>query len=498
MGKKYNIVLVNPDQFRGDYTTPAGHPFINTKNISRLAARGTYYDYAFTACPMCGPSRVSFVTGTYPCEHRVRNYGGTVDPDSPLETAMTIFRNAGYRSAIYGKDHIVRGPPGVSIGVLYDEGEEFCIGNNDGHPEYKYSWSSGTLTPENSMYHDLTSYLTNEGIDFVKRQAGKDSPFFLTVNYNDPHPYFACPEPYASIFSPLQFELPENFRRAPGPGEIAKLTAWRANSRSLEATDLDFKKAMAMYCGQIRLVDDSLGRIIDAIDESGLIDDTIIVFWSDHGEFVGDFGVTHKFNAFYDCMVRVPVAIWDPSGRLPRGIVPDLVETIDIMASVLDICGLPQPRCSRARSLVAPGYRPRADVYAEGGLYIKPMNGHIPGVNLKAPFDPSQWGPGAMIRTGSWKLCVYSNDVGELFDMAHDPHELHNLYDDPEYTRTKLELMERLLKRQLCQGQAPELLPEGVLAGVDGHGMPIWKNSDKLAPRQSCTDYPFWRDVKEK
>ena len=157
---------------------------------------------------------------------------------------------------------------------------------------------------------------------------------------------------------------------------------------------------MAMYCGQIRYVDDQVGRVLDKLEALGILDETIVLFWSDHGEFVGDYGVTHKLAAFYDCMVRVPVILWDPSGRIPRGENTALVETPDMLATILDLCGVPQPAGSRAYSLLQKDYAPREDVFAEGGTYLTPLAEPIAGVNLRAPHSPSQYGPGSMLRTG--------------------------------------------------------------------------------------------------
>jgi len=464
---KYNIVIINPDQLRGDYISPNGHPFIDTKNISRMAERGTNFTNAYTACPMCGPSRTSVVTGRYPSEHGVRNYVGRMHPDHP--NMFQTLGKAGYHRALYGKDHITFED---SIGHHYDEGEDICIGNMDGHPAYARSWSSGEL--DASSPWNLTERLTTAGLDFIERRSKSEQPFFLTLNYQDPHPYFTAPEPYASMFSPDQFELPENFRREPVEGEPARIGIWREHSRSNEATEEDFKKAMAMYCGQIRYIDDQVGRVFQALEDQGILDETIVLFWSDHGEFIGDYGVTHKMAAFYDSMVRIPMILWDPSGCISRGGNDEIVESIDIFATVLDLCGVDQPQGSRAYSLLQEGYLPRTDAYSEGGLVLAPSAKAIPGVNLVAPHPPTQFGPGAMLRTKKWKLCMHSFDCWELYDMENDPHEAVNVYGDPENAETVRRLTERLVRRMMCYGQAPEHVARPRSVGVGEDGLPVW------------------------
>ncbi|MEN8725479.1 MAG: sulfatase [Lentimonas sp.] len=466
--KKYNIVILNPDQMRWDSMTPNGHPFIETKHLSRLAAMGTNFDHAFCPSPMCGPSRTSMLTGQYPCEHGVRDYGGDLNPSLP--NALHSLKKAGYHRALFGKQHVT---VENGIGLHYDEGEDICIGNMDDHPDYVHSWSSGTLEADSPW--NVTERLTTAGLDYIERRNQTGEPFFLTLNYQDPHPYFTAPEPYASMFSPDQFELPENFRREPVEGEPKRLSNWRNNSRSLEASEDDFKKAMAMYCGQIRYVDDQVGRVLDKLESLGILDDTIVLFWSDHGEFLGDFGVTHKQAAFYDSMVRVPVILWDPSQSIAQGDNNSMVETPDILATILDLCSVPQPEGSRAHSLSKDNYQPRADVFAEGGIYLTPLDKPIEGVNLRAPHSPSQFGPGSMLRTNRWKLCTHSFDCWELYDLENDPNECVNLINVPEHTELVRKLSQRLTHRMLCQGQAPEHLPKPKCIGLDDEQMPIWE-----------------------
>lgn len=465
--KKYNIVIINPDQMRWDYMTPNGHPFIETEHLSRMAERGTNFRQAFTACPMCGPSRASVVTGRYPSEHGVRNYVGRMHPDHP--NLFHSLEKAGYHRALYGKDHITFED---SIGVHYDEGEDICIGNMDEHPAYEYSWSSNEL--DVSSPWNLTERLTTAGLAYIKRRTKSSAPFFLTLNYQDPHPYFTAPEPYASLFSPDQFELPENFRREPVEGEPNRLEVWREHSNSRCASEEDFKKAMAMYCGQIRYVDDQVGRVFQTLEEQGILEETIVLFWSDHGEFIGDYGVTHKMAAFYDSMVRIPMILWDPSGRISPGTNTDIVESMDVFATVLDLCGVEQPEGSRAYSLLQDDYQPRTDAYAEGGMLIAPPKKAIPGVSLVAPHPPTQFGSGSMLRTKKWKLCSHSHDCWELYDLENDPCETRNLYADPLYASILQELTVRLTRRMMCAGQAPEHLPRPVFKGIDEFGVPEW------------------------
>ncbi len=448
---KPNVVIINPDQMRWDFASCYGHPFIGTQHLDRLAAMGTRFTHAFASSPMCGPSRVSFLTGQYPIEHGVRQYGGTYDQANP--NALRVLGDAGYVRGLWGKDHCF---DGEVIGSLYDEGEDICLGIMAGHPEYINAWDSTALDVDSEW--NLTKRLTDAGLDFIQRHAKADRPFFLTLNYQDPHPFFACPEPYASLFSPDQFELPPNYRKTATDTEIARLSNWRIHSNEINMPVADLKRAMAIYAGQIRYVDDQVGRILETLKSLGLLDNTIVLFWSDHGEFIGDFGVTHKIPAFYECLMRVPLVLWDPTGRVQRGAHSGMVELMDGMATVLDLCGLKQPKGSHARSL-AGKTPPRRDIYAEAGMLVRQPLEPIPGHVIKGAMPPTAFGPGAMIRTEDWKLCLYGEDRGELFDLRVDRHETSNLFDDPRYTSTQIALMGRLAQRMMCFGQMPEDLP---------------------------------------
>jgi len=451
-----NIVVINPDQMRWDYASCYGHPFIATRNLDRLAAMGTRFEFAFTASPMCGPSRTSFLTGQYPIQHGIRQYGGTYDQSKP--NALRILGEAGYVRGIWGKDHCFAGK---TVGSLYDEGEDICIGVMENHPAYINAWDSASLAVDSEW--NLTKRLTDAGLEFIERHAETRAPFFLTLNYQDPHPFFACPEPYSSLFDPAQFSVPPNYRQATVPKEIRRLTNWRIHSNEINMPVEALKRAMAIYCGQIRYVDDQVGRVLATLEALGILENTIVLFWSDHGEFIGDFGVTHKLPAFYECLIRVPMVLWDPTGRVQRGVNRDLVELMDGMATVLDLCGLTQPSGSHARSLATPD-RPRREIYADAGMLLRQPQEPIPGLRIKSATPPSAFGPGAMLRTRDWKLCVYAEDQGELFDLRVDPHERTNLFDDPLYLGHKAEMMQRITQRMMCQGRMPEDLPEASMA----------------------------------
>ncbi len=259
----------------------------------------------------------------------------------------------------------------------------------------------------------------------------------MPLNYQDPHLFFACPEPYSSLFDPAQFTVSPNCRREPVPEEVRRLTHWRIHSNEINMPVEALQRAMAIYCGQIRYVGDQVGRVLETLESLSILDNTIALFWSDHDEFLGDFGVTHKIPAFFECLMRVPLMLWDPTGRVPRGVDRNLVEVMDGMATVLDLCGLPQPKGSHARSLAGTAPR-RRDIYADAGMLMRQPQMPIAGLRIKSAQSPIPFGPGAMLRTAEWKLCLYAADQGELFDLRTDPQETMNRFDDSEPSDEKI------------------------------------------------------------
>ena len=445
---------------RWDYMSISGHPFINTTGISRLAGMGTHFSNAFTSCAMCGPSRTSFATGLYPNEHGVRNYGGSYDKSKP--NVFHSFGSSGYRRALFGKDHII---PEDAISVYFDEGEDICLGNLSDHPENIHTASTATL--EKGSKWDITERLTTAAIKFIEQSRLEETPFIVTINFNDPHPLFSCPEPYASLFSPDQFRMPPNFRQGAGDDEISRLTNWRMHSDMASVSQKDIQRIMAMYSGQIRYVDDQVHRVLDSLEATDQIKNTVVLFWSDHGEFLGDYGVTRKMPAFFDCLLRIPMILFDPTGRVKVGQNHDLIEAMDVMTTILDLCDISPPEESKAQSIVAAAYQPREDIFAEGGLYLRQPQKPVTEFKLREASPPTNWGPGVMLRSHQWKIAVYAEDVGELYNIEEDPYEITNLFNNPGYSDIKVKMMERLVRRLACKGQSPEHLEKGRIKGVE-------------------------------
>jgi len=206
--------------------------------------------------------------------------------------------------------------------------------------------------------------------------------------------------------------------------------------------------------GQVRYVDDAVGRLLQVLEETGRDRDTLVVFFADHGDLLGDQGSWHKIGVFYECLTRIPVIIRHPEG-LYRGVFSGLVEEVDLAPTILEACGLPRPlsfvgaslhqRITQHRMSLADG---RSTALVETGTQAPTWPGPF-GQPQKAPFSPNNFGTGAMITDGRYKLSIYHDDDSELYDLQTDPGELDNHFDDPDLRevreRLTLELCRRLL-----------------------------------------------------
>lgn len=437
---KRNLVIITPDQMRADYLGCYGHQTIGTRQIDRLASMGTTFEQCYCAAPLCAPSRISFATSTYFSEHNHRNYWSSISPDVP--NLPQLLHRSGYATGMFGKNHLFHYD---RLGEVWDELDEICLGNYDGHPDYQHAFSAFTLEKHHPF--NITGRLTDEAIDFVTRR--RDGPFFLWVNYQDPHPAFTCPAPYDRLFDPAEVELPR--RTYSGSPEPDRNGVWRVHSEMDACTQADTRRAIAHYMGQIRYVDDSVGRILDTLEQERLLENTVILFFSDHGELLGDYGMFHKIPVFYEPLARIPAILYAPGVTSANTRFRGLVEEVDLAPTLLELLEsrVPATMCGRSlkNALERGDDRGRADVLCEAGGGAPTWHHPDPTLRLLAPHAPTSFGPGAMLRTAQYKLCVYSDDHGELFDLQSDPLECCNLYDHPAYSLVQQELTLRLLRR---------------------------------------------------
>jgi arylsulfatase A-like enzyme len=478
-GNRPNVLFVMTDQQRFDCLGANGNSNIRTPNLDRLAAQSVNFQNAFVQAPVCVPSRVSYFTGRYPHSHKNRvNYTPCDGREVFLQQMLS---RAGYRTGSVGKLHYY--PPTAdharSTGwdtVYLDDG----VPRTDAYSDY-VKWRQAhdpnaavdynTLSPARNPFRAALPYeythaaWTGLHTRKVLREFAADSkPFFLFSSFFDPHSPYLAPQPFDAMYDDVELPLP----REVSLDDIRKLP------QPLQKQILRFKPEYGMprarlewiyrsYYAMVSMVDREVGGILDALERSGKAANTIVVFASDHGDQLLEHGLVGK-NVFFESSIHVPFLVRWP-GRVAPARRSELIETVDLAPTLLDLCGLAAPDRVQGRSLApllagAP-YTTREMVFAENA---------IPEVITANSMEYAYWpGKGVagirhpdakMVRTARWKLTHYPGHGGELYDLKNDPGETRNLYSDPEASHTVRDLQGALLDWMIVADETDQIAPK--------------------------------------
>ena len=461
-----NILWICTDQQRYDTLGALGNPHVSTPNLDQLVAEGIAFTHAYCQSPICTPSRGSFLTGMYPSAIHVNGNGNESFPAQPRLITRQL-ADQGYDCGLIGKLHLAsayrRIEPRTDDGYRY---WQYSHAPRDDWPQgHGYAdWvrekgaSLGELTQSlEGVPAELhqTTWCAEKTIEFM--QERRDAPWLASVNIYDPHPPFNPPQTYRDMFDPAAMPGPlfresdlvqqrslagidfQSQGRHPAELDIKSpiVPASPANANWLEQTSggaRDAKTLQAAYYAMIKLIDDQVGRMLAALEETGQRENTVIIFMSDHGEMLGDHGLIQKGCRFYEGLVRVPL-IWSWPGVTQPGLRSDaLVELTDMAPTILELTGQPLPERMQGRSL-APILTGQS-----------PPDHHRDFVRCEYydALDLSDGTFASMFRESRYKLVVYhGHNLGELYDLQEDPAEFNNLWDDPAHQLLKLALLQR-------------------------------------------------------
>jgi len=437
-----NILWICTDQQRYDTIRALGNRHIRTPNIDKLIETGVAFTHAHCQSPICTPSRASFLTGMYPSTvHGCINGNDHWDEAAPLITKT--LKDAGYDCGLSGKFHLAS--------AMAHEPE--LRPKDDGYRRFWYSHAPHQGIGKCNQYTDWlesigqdfkklkkkhgyipaqwhqTTWCADRAIEFMKEK--RNGPWLFSVNIYDPHGPFDPPQEYVDRFD--IDTLPEPLFRESDLAAQQLLAEVNFQSKAKRPTYPKAKETLAKYWAQIELIDENVGRMMDAIEKTGQRENTIVIFTSDHGEMAGDHGLNKKGCRFYEGLVRVPLIFSWPD-RFKTGLRSDaLVELTDIVPTLLDLTDLEIPETMQGQSLLPilegktdPG-RHREFVRCE---YYKVLQG------------PESYS--TMIRTRRHKLVNYHGmETGELFDLEKDPHEFENRWNDPAYAEVRFDLMRK-------------------------------------------------------
>ena len=480
-----NVLWICTDQQRFDTLGCYANEFVETAHIDGMASEGVRFDRCYSQCPVCTPSRASFLTGRYPRTTRCRQNGQRIPEDELLITRSLA--DSGYTCGLAGKLHIAPCNPNKPEEPMTERRID------DGYAEFHWSHHPGPDWPTNEYIHWLrerniefeddlvddegsgarridrshefddvadceyvqislppeyhqTTWCADKAINFIEANAEEDQPWLFSVNTFDSHHAFDPPMEYLERYLDRLDEIPlPNYE----DGEIKNKSVFQHQDHNggyntpgyfaySEMSERDHRLVRAAYWAMCDLIDDQVGRMLEALERTGQREDTLVIFMSDHGELLGDHGIYLKGPYFYESAIRVPLVVSQP-GTIPEGVESDaLVELVDLAPTLLDaVEEEPLPRM-QGQSLW-PLLIGDTDVDAHRDVvyseYYNAMPWHD---DPELPF-------GTMVRTDRYKLVkMHRLASSELYDLETDPNETQNRWDDPAYASIKMNLLDTL------------------------------------------------------
>ncbi len=446
-----NILILYTDQQRWDSLKCYGNELAKTPNLDELASRGVRFNHYYVQNPVCMPSRMSFLTGRYPSSLEVGHNGIPFPPDAvPINQ---ILKPYGYHTGQLGKlhfqphakrDHREPHPTyGFDTFILSDE--PGCY--DDAYMKWvesiapnmvnkvrcslppaahKHGQKPYVETPRQTHEpyifegdEDLThsAFVTSEVCNFIRKH--RKGPFFAIGGFYAPHAPVNPPKRFVDMYNINNMPLPKM-------GEEEKFAPFLKDVPAQK-----WRETIAYYLALVSHVDDCVGKIIQQLKEEGIFENTIVIFTSDHGEFLGDHGRVAKGMPGHDCITRVPFIISYPDGIGGGKVVDDLVEAVDVVPTLLDYCGIQTPGIIQGKSLKG---------LLEGGV-----NYHREDV-LTEMFSPGGVTQ-TTVRTKDYKYYCDSKGREVLYDLKEDPDELKNVVKEDRYKDVLSDMRKRLILR---------------------------------------------------
>ena len=437
-----NILLVMADQLAVQTLPFHGHPLVKTPHLSALAARGVVFDSAYCNFPICAPSRVSMLSGRLP--HSLGAYDNASEFASATPTMAHYLRQAGYRTILCGKMHF------IGADQLHGFDERLTTDIYPADFAWTPDWLKGpgfrptgvSMRPVleagpcvRSMQIDYDDEVEYKGAQclYDLARSPRDKPFFLTVSYTHPHPPFVAPQRFWDLYREEEIDAPRVPPIAYDDLDVHSQWLYVAHAQDLySVSSAQVRRARHAYYGMVSYVDEKIGRILNVLKETGLEDNTVVVFCGDHGEMLGERGMWFK-QCFFESSVRVPLIVSMPDRFAPAR-VADHVSLVDLLPTFRDLAhhGQPPP--------------------AVGPLHGQSLMGLLQGETEDQRCVVSEYSsegvmaPSRMVRMGPWKYIFTHGLAPLMFNLETDPDELHNLAGQSAYAQTEERLHTRLVQ----------------------------------------------------
>jgi arylsulfatase len=437
-----NLIFLMPDQLRHDFLSCYGADFIQTPHIDSLAEQGIRYNRAYSVSPICVPARALLLTGMNAIKNGVTDNGQWLRPDMGemgIRTWPEMLADAGYYTAAIGKMHFY--PWDIKHGFQYriaaedkrwihvrDQYYHFLKDNDlrklHGNEHEGYYDQRGAIINRLPWEYSVDHFVGQEACHFI-RNYGQDGPFAMMVGFPGPH----CPyDPNLEFMEGIDPEaMPPAIPEVPGAAPKLRQGNIDGNRRPwngvdyTEFTNAHKQRIRAHYAGLVKQIDYEVGKILEALQEQGLLEKSIVIFASDHGDYLGDHNFIGK-GTFYEgsihvpLIVRLPEAVRATLGQAGAAVTDELVELGDVTATLLHLGGCTIP--DYMDSIPLPG---------------------LGASRRERPYSIGMVSNGWMIYDGRWKLTKYATGEVLFFDLEQDPHEQQNLLHQPEHFARFLE-----------------------------------------------------------
>jgi arylsulfatase A-like enzyme len=443
-----NILLIHSDQHRYDCLGSSGNPAIKTPALDALAASGARFTNACSPCPVCTPERACLLTGQQTVVHRsICIPNGTEVPRRFVQTAplfSELLHEAGYRTGYSGKWHIGEDaatdtspvptecgfdeyfPEGAYHDWRARQGLQPMYWNLKPMAENTGEFFCGGTDPEALPEQSRVHYTAGHAIDLLRRYAADGKPFFIRWDPSEPHIPNWMPEPYAGMYQPEEIpkwgSFDDPLENKPWIQRQQRRT-WKLDQWSWT----EWSKCAALYYGHVSLLDNAVSRVLGALDELGLAENTLVIYTTDHGDMCGSHGMMDKHYCMYDDILHVPLLVrWPGVTRPGQSVDAPVCHALDLAATFAELSGQPVPSGYQGFSLRR-AIRDASD---------------WPRRHTVATYHGSQFGlySSRSLRTDRWKYIWNLTDVDELYDLRADPWETRNLVAEDEHIRILAEL----------------------------------------------------------
>jgi arylsulfatase A-like enzyme len=426
-----NVVFIFADDQAPKTLGFEGNPHVRTPRLDRLAHEGAYFTRAYIPIPQCAPSRAAVLTGLYPHQNGVlTNKGARLKPDAV--TFSELFKKKGYACGLVGKWHL--GDERQPQAGFEDMWAAFVMPGEYYDAEL---WIDGQKVRTDGY---LTDVLTDYAIRFVEQNAEK--PFLLWLVFKAPHGPPVGPPDKRFIYDPDAIPLPESMA-----DDLSGKPAWQRESYMHEIfglfTEQQLRKRLAHYYGMISSVDHNVGRLVDKLTELKLGRDTLVIFMSDNGFLHGEHQMITKGPVLYEELVRSPLIMWWPGRIEPGTRIDSLVSSLDLFPTLCDPAGIPVPVGLPGKTLWPIISNPAASL--RDALFFE--------YYTKEANDKTV--PMRGLVTQRYKYVKYLQGGEELYDLQNDPHEMHNLIEDPAHSETAETLRKKLADWRSKSGDLP-------------------------------------------